>query len=185
MGRIIEAPGPIIFIPKFIKQKDLLEFERTWTIWRHKNSDDFGFAREQGDLDKLCFDKSIIHGNILLNTGAEILWTGLIAGGIDLFDNTNARIGIGDSSTGEADTQTGLQGSTAFQGMDVGFPQLTGTGDDTVEFQSIFGSGDGNQAWNEFCVDNGMGVALNRKVSAQGTKGSGQTWTIKISIQAT
>ncbi|MGH7849087.1 MAG: hypothetical protein ACREOP_02190 [Thermodesulfobacteriota bacterium] len=183
--QVSRARGPLIFIPKI--PKDCIIFKPIWTIWRHKNEDDFGYARERRDLDILCFDKSEIPGNLLLNEGAEVIWTALFAGGITLFNNTNARIGVGDSSTAEADTQTALQGSTSFKAMDTSFPALSGTGNDTIEFQSVFGSAEGNQAWNEFTVDNGNSANknLNRKVSAQGTKSSGQTWTIKISIQAT
>lgn len=179
------ATGPLIFIPKI--PKDCIIFKPHWTIWRHRNLDHFLEARLLGDLDVNCFDRSDIPGNLLLNEGAEVIWTALYAGGITLFSNANARIGVGDSSTAEADTQTGLQGSTAFKAMDTSFPALSGTGNDTIEFQSVFGSAEGNQAWNEFTVDNGnvANKNLNRKVSAQGTKSSGQTWTIKISIQAT
>ncbi len=179
------AHGPLIFIPKI--PKEAVFYTPLWTIWRHKNNDDFVWARSLGNLDFLCLDKSEFPGNLLLNEGAEQIWTALFAGGITLFDNTNSRVQVGDSSAAEADTQTGLQGSTSSKGMDATYPLLSGTGNDTIEFQSVFGSAEGNQAWNEFSVDNGA-VALknlNRKVSAQGTKASGQTWTIKISIQAT
>lgn len=183
--RIIFPKGPIIYIPKF---GDVLKFGTLWEIWRYKNDDDFFASREAGDPDAYAYDKSEIPGNLLLNEGAQAIWralTGLAA--ITQFSNANARIGVGDSTTAEADTQTGLLGSSVtYRGMDTGFPQITGTGNDTVEFQSVFGSADGNHAWNEFTVDNGAtaGVNLNRKVSAQGTKSSGQTWTVKVSIQA-
>ena len=62
------------------------------------------------------------------------------------------------------------------------YPQRSGT---TVTFQSVFGSGDANYAWQEFTVSNassGTGKNLNRKVSNQGTKASGQTWTVQLQI---
>ncbi|HEC64375.1 MAG TPA: hypothetical protein ENI23_03690 [bacterium] len=179
------AHGPTIFIPKIPKEAIL--FRPKWTIWRHKNDDEFAWARSLGNLDFLCFDRTEIQGNLLLNEGAEQIWTAIIAGGITLFNNATAQIGVGDSAVAEADTQTDLQGAASYKGMDVTYPLLSGTGNDTVEFQSVFGSAEGNQAWNEFTVRNGATALknLNRKVSAQGTKSSGQTWTIKISIQAT
>ena len=163
---------------------DKVRFPTLWEIWRYKNHDDFMASREDGNPFNFLMDYTDFGGNLLLNEGAEVIWnalTGLSA--ITEFNNTNARIGVGDSSTAEADTQTGLQGSTSFKAMDTSFPALSGTGNDTCEWQSVFGSGDGNQAWNEFTVDDGTSVNLNRKVSAQGTKSSGQTWTIKVSIQ--
>jgi hypothetical protein len=49
----------------------------------------------------------------------------------------------------------------------------------------VFGSADANYAWQEFTVANassGTGKNLNRKVSNQGTKASGQTWTLDLAI---
>jgi hypothetical protein len=53
-----------------------------------------------------------------------------------------------------------------------------------VTFRSVFDGTEANWDWNEFGVDNGAsaGKNLNRKVSAQGTKASGQTWTLKLDI---
>ena len=50
---------------------------------------------------------------------------------------------------------------------------------------TVFGSGDANYSWQEFSVANassGTGTNLNRKVSNQGTKASGQTWTLDLAI---
>jgi hypothetical protein len=50
--------------------------------------------------------------------------------------------------------------------------------------RSVFGSADANYAWNEFSVRNGATADknMNRKVEAQGTKASGQTWTLDLQI---
>jgi hypothetical protein len=40
---------------------------------------------------------------------------------------------------------------------------------------------DANQAWNEWGMDNGTRL-LNRKVAANGTKASGQTWQFTVTI---
>lgn len=183
MEQLVSLPEFRVFRPKF---RDKIKLATFFEIRRYANEDKFLESRALGEPERNCYKYSAIHGNLLLNTGAAVIWEALTAGTHGLYDNSNARIGVGTSSTAEADTQTALQGTTAFQGMDVGFPNITGTGNDTVEFQSVFGTSDGNQAWNEFGVDNGSGeaVLLNRKVSAQGTKAMGQTWTVKISIQA-
>lgn len=128
--------------------------------------------------------KSAFEGNLLLNEGINALWT-LVAGGSETaFNNANARLGVGDSSTAEAATQTDLQAATnkTYKAMDASYPTY-GTSQ-KITFRSTFGSGDANYAWNEFTVDNGS-VALknlNRKVSAQGTKTSGQTWQLSLDI---
>ena len=183
MEQLISLPNFRAFRPKF---RDRIKLATFFEIRRYADEMKFLESRELNEPERNCYKYSPIHGNLLLNTGAAVIWEALTAGSHGLYDNSNARILVGTSSTAEADTQTALQGSVEAQGMDEGFPNITGTGDDTVEFQSVFGSDDGNQAWNEFGVDNGSGeaVLLNRKVSAQGTKAMGQVWTVKVSIQA-
>jgi hypothetical protein len=65
--------------------------------------------------------------------------------------------------------------------MDSTFPSVAGQ---VVTFQSTFGSGDGNFAWNECGAFNGASgvIMLNRKVITLGTKSSGATWTLKLTI---
>jgi hypothetical protein len=176
---------PTIILPNKAFWMEKVRFPTLWEIWRYRNHDDFMASREDGNPFNFCLDYSDFKNNLLLNEGAEAIWDKLTGLGTPaIFSNANARIGVADSTTAEADTQTGLQGgTTAFKAMDTSFPVKSGTGNDTIEFQSVFGSADANQAWNEFTVDNGATVNLNRKVSAQGTKSSGQTWTIKVSIQ--
>lgn len=155
---------------------DQMKYRTQWKIKRY--ADDAAFARGEH------FSESVIDGNLLLNEGIGELWDIAInAGTPTKFDNTNARLGVGDSSTAEAATQTDLQAATnkTYKAMSASYPQRTAQ---TVTWRSVFASGDANYAWNEFCVDNG-GTALktlNRKVSAQGTKASGQTWTLDLSI---
>jgi hypothetical protein len=69
--------------------------------------------------------------------------------------------------------------------MDATYPthtDSTGTaGSKTITFRSTYASADANQAWNEWGVGNGT-RALNRKVAANGTKASGQTWQFTVTI---
>ena len=183
MEQLISLPEFRVFRPKY---RDKIKLATFFEIRRYANTEKFLESRALGEPERNCYKYSAIHGNLLLNTGAAVIWEALSAGTHGLYDNSNARIGVGTSSTSEADTQTALLGTTAFQGMDTSFPAITGTGDDTIEFQSVFGTSDGNIAWTEFGVDNGSSeaVLLNRKVSPQGTKAMGQTWTVKVSIQA-
>lgn len=125
--------------------------------------------------------KSHLDGNLLLNAGINVLTNLLAGGGGTAFNNANARIGVGDSTTAEAATQTGLQAATnkTYVAMDTSYPTY-GTSQQ-VAFRATFGTGSANYAWQEFTVDNGT-TSLNRKVSAQGTKTSGQTWQVTITI---
>ena len=112
------------------------------------------------------------------------------------FSATNARIGVGTSTTPAAYSQTYLQGDTG-SGSTTSYYQLvstapvisTGSTPPTLVFTASFGTGVANWAWNEFGTDNAnaSGVYLNglaggyalfnRGVSAQGVKASGQTWS--------
>ena len=124
-------------------------------------------------------------GNLLLNGGITELWN-LIAGTgtPTAFDATNARIGVGDSTTAAAAGQTGLQAGTnkAYKPMNASYPSVSGQ---TVSFQADFGTADANFAWQEWVIDNqaASGTAtLNRKVSSLGTKTSSNTWRFGVSI---
>jgi len=125
-----------------------------------------------------------IKGNLLLNEGINAIWT-LVAGGSETaFNNANARLGVGDSTSGEVATQTDLQAATnkLYKAMDASYPTY-GTSQ-KITFRATFGSSEANYAWQEFSVDNGSTPLknLNRKVSAQGTKTSGQTWQLTLDI---
>jgi hypothetical protein len=124
------------------------------------------------------------HGNILVNAGINAMWT-LIAGtGATKFDNTNAYLGVGDSNTAAAAGQTDLQAASnkLRVAMNGGYPTY-GTSQVAV-WQSDFTSAQANYAWEEFAVFNASsgGTMLNRKTSAQGTKTSGQTWRLTLTI---
>jgi hypothetical protein len=125
----------------------------------------------------------VFEHNVFLDEGIQEIWDlAIAAGGTTAYNNANARTGVGESSAGEDHTQTALQGSTlTFKAMDATYPIRT---NQTVDFRSTYGSGDANNAWNEFTVDNGnsRNKNINRKVSSQGTKVAGQTWVLTISL---
>tara|TARA_Y100000310_G_scaffold62455_1_gene57776 strand:- start:657 stop:1154 length:498 start_codon:yes stop_codon:yes gene_type:complete len=123
-------------------------------------------------------------GNLLLNEGITALLNLLTGASEDAFNNSNSYIGIGDSTTTAAASQTGLSASSnkTYKAMESGFPSISGQ---TVSFKSIFGSGDANYVWNEWTVASGNSDSsdnLNRKVAALGTKVSGSSWTLTVSI---
>ena len=156
--------------------REALRYKTEWKIEKYES--------EQAFKKGKAYDIVDIKGNLLLNEGINNLLT-LAAGGVATpYDNTNARLGVGDSNTAEAAAQTDLQASSnkLYKAMDVSYPTY-GTSQQIV-FRSTFGSSEANFAWNEFSVDNGNSANknLNRKVSAQGTKVSGQVWVLTLTI---
>lgn len=154
-----------------------VQYKTRWMIRRYAN--DEAYSKDK------AYSESVVEGNLLLNEGIGELWDltcGL--GAPTAFDNSNAQIGVGSSNTAESAAHTGLQAATdkLYKAMESGYPQRSGQ---TVTWRAVFGSGDANFAWNEFSVANGSSDSaknLNRKVSAQGTKASGQTWTLDLAI---
>lgn len=134
---------------------------------------------------------SAIEGNLITNAG----WTRLMnlltnQGATQALDATHARIGAGNGSTAEAYTDTDL--SAAAGSANRWFQLVSGAGTlgtRTLAFSATFGTSDGNFAWGEFGIDFGTASGntvtaplFNRKVSSQGTKASGQTWTATATI---
>lgn len=99
------------------------------------------------------------------------------------FDNTNARIGVGDSTTAFAVAQTDLQAVTNKfrKGMDASYPTTVGN---VLTFQSTFATTEANFAWQEWGIFNAAaaGTMLSRLVENNGTKISGQTWVFQVQI---
>lgn len=99
------------------------------------------------------------------------------------FNNANAHLGVGDSSTVFAVGQTDLQAATnkLRRAMDASYPQRSANVD---TFKSTFGASDANFAWNEIGVFNAAssGVMLCRVVQAHGTKASGDTWVLTHTV---
>jgi len=157
------------------------KFHTVFTIERFKGN--YKSREEALKAEGKPYKTTKFRKNVLLNEGIQAMLD-MIAGlaTITAWDNTNARVGVGDGTIAEDPAQTGLQGTNqAFASMDAGYPSRT---DQTVSWRGTFGGTEANFAWEEFTVDNGS-VALqnlNRKVSSQGTKVSGQTWVLTIDI---
>ena len=95
------------------------------------------------------------------------------------FDNSNAYIGVGDSTDAFDATETDLQASSnkVRKAMEASYPQRDGA---ELTFRSLFGTSDANFDWEEWGVFNAStsGVMLNRKVENLGTKADTQSWQI-------
>jgi len=139
-------------------------------------------------------DITIVSGNLLLNEGIQRLLDLLIAAGGTAFNNANAFIGVGDTSTAEAATQTELLAAAAatnrfYKAMNASYPARPGSnGAQSVDWRSDFTSTEANFVWNEWTIAAGATTAsgsgfltgttnLNRKVQSLGTKTTG-TWTL-------
>lgn len=136
--------------------------------------------------------------NLLMYGGASVQWQTLIGNGtatagqaLTYFSNAQAAIGVGDSTTAAAATQTDLQATTnkLRKAMDATYPLHTdGTvaGSATCTFRSTFGTADANWAWQEWGVfnspTNGTGRMLNRKVESLGTKTSSASWQFSAAL---
>jgi hypothetical protein len=149
------------------------------TVWRITK-----YASDEGFKKGKPFEVSEFGENLLLNEGITALQNLLIGAAETAFNNANSYLGVGDSNTAENATQTGLQAATnkLYKAMEAGYPQISAQ---KTTWRAVFGSAEANWAWNEFTVANGNSDAadnLNRKVSAQGTKTAGQTWTLDLEI---
>lgn len=146
-------------------------------------------------LGVMPYETTEVLGNLITNAG----WTRLMnlltnQGSTQALASTAVRIGVGNSSTAEAYTDTDL--AAAAGSSNRYFQPVSGSGalgTRTLAFAATFGSADGNFAWNEFGIDVGTptvaggttvnALLFNRKAGiAQGTKASGQTWTATATL---
>jgi hypothetical protein len=99
------------------------------------------------------------------------------------FNNTNAYLGVGDSSTAFAAGQTDLQAATnkTRKAMDASYPTRSSG---AITWRSTFNSGEANWAWQEWGVFNASssGTMFSRKVESLGTKTNTQTWVLTATV---
>jgi hypothetical protein len=124
-----------------------------------------------------------VRGNVFLNEGINYIWRALNGQTITPFNSSNSYVGVGDGTTSADPSQTGLQGTNKlYKLVDSGYPQISGT---NFIFQATFGPTEANFSWNEWTVANGSGdtaINLNRKVESLGTKSSGSTWILQVTL---
>ena len=175
---------------------DVLRWRAVWKV--EKYNGDWTPEQIAAGLAPAPYEVIEREGNLLMYGGVSCLWQALIGNGtgtagqaLTYFNNANAAIGVGDSTTAAAATQTDLQAATnkLRKAMDATYPQhtdATSSGAASIVFKSTFGSSDANFAWQEWIVANsptaGTGRALNRKVESLGTKASGTTWALTVTL---
>ena len=162
-----------------------------WKIFKFEDKDGLieklgrqGLPIEEIIKIRKPYEVKEFEGNIFLNEGINTIWTLVCGGSATPFNSTNAYTGVGDGTTAESATQTGLQGTNkTYKPMDSGYPTY-GSNQQAI-FRSTYGSEDANYAWNEFTVANGSSdtaMNLNRKVQSSGTKASGTTWILTVTL---
>lgn len=121
----------------------------------------------------------------LLNSGRDHIARTLIGESVTAFNNANAFIAVGNSSTAFNAAHTDLQGASKYRkGMEATYPQRT---NNVLTFRSTFGTSEANFAWEEWGIanDSSTGTLLNRKVESLGTKNSNQTWQFTVDVTVT
>ena len=119
--------------------------------------------------------------NLLMNAGITALLTLLIGGGGTAFSAANGYLGVGNSSAAAAAAQTDLQGASKTRVIVDSAPSRSSQ---TLTFVATFGSAVANFAWEEVGIFNAGsgGTMLSRRVSSLGTKASGATWILTITL---
>lgn len=119
----------------------------------------------------------------LTNAYRDYVTTKTTGGAGAAFDNANAHIGVGDSSSGFAAGQTDLAASSnkVRKAMDSGYPQVAAN---VITARATFGTGDANFAWNEWGFFNAAtgGTMMSRKVESLGTKTAAQSWQVTVTL---
>jgi hypothetical protein len=119
----------------------------------------------------------------LTNAGRDLIAQALIGEAVTSFANANAYLGVGDSSTAFAATQTDLVAASnkLRKAMDATYPQRS---NNVLTFRATFATNEANWAWNEWGVFNAAaaGTMLNRAVASLGTKTSAQTWQVTVTL---
>jgi hypothetical protein len=173
-------------------ENEIQKMTTLWTIDKFVDPDDKIAESSRAGADVpvnsvAYLGSEIVEGNVALNEGLQLLIDIIIAADNDSaklrWNATNANIGVGDGVTGEQPTDSGLTGPTkTFVGMDGTFPSRVGQ---TASWRATFGSAVANHAWNEWTISNtnsDTGVNLNHKTFSKGTKASGETWILTVSI---
>lgn len=121
----------------------------------------------------------------LTNAGRDAFAAEVIGEAPTPFNNANAHIGVGNSTTAFAASQTDLQGASKFRRpMEATYPTRA---TNVLTFRSLFATTEANFAWDEWGVFNAVsaGTMLQRKVEALGTKASTQSWQMTATLTVT
>jgi hypothetical protein len=117
----------------------------------------------------------------LTNTGAIEIAKCVMNDSATFLNSTNAHLGVGDTNTAFAASQTDLQAATnkLRKGMEATYPTRS---NGALTFRSLFGTSEANFAWAEWGTFNAYtsGVMWQRKVESLGTKTNTQSWQLTV-----
>lgn len=149
-------------------------------------------------VDPYSVTQSLPHEHNLITTvGWNQILVLAFGGGGTTYASASCRLGVGTSTVAASASQTDIAGATIagryWQPISATPTTATGTGAKRLVFTATVGTGDANFAWQEWGLDQGtttgsgvvVGALLNRAVSNQGTKVSGQTWTATCNLDFT
>lgn len=156
----------------------------------------FGFCTPDDHIESL--------GNLLTRQGKKRIMDRLLSTASNAgLSSTVGRIGVGNSNTAAADTQTDLQASAGsanrqFELVDSAPAVGSGASSGVGTFVATFETGDANFAWEEWGIDGGTADGttvtadtnttpglINRKVTSLGTKTSAASWVFTVTITIT
>lgn len=99
------------------------------------------------------------------------------------FTNSNAYLGVGDSTTAFSASHTDLQAASnkLRKAQEATYPQIA---TNVLTFRSLFSTSDANFHWQEWALFNASssGTMLSRLVEDLGTKTSAQSWQFTVDI---
>lgn len=153
----------------------------------------------QDGLAILPFETIEKDHNALFYGGSSNFWQCLLGNGtatagqvLTYFNNANAAIGVGDSTTANALGNNDLTAATnkLRVGMDATYPLHTAgvvVGSRDCVFRSTFSTSQANWAWEEWGVFNSPTAATGRMLqrvtgAALGTKTSAATWVLTVTL---
>ncbi len=118
----------------------------------------------------------------ITNAGRDHFLDATIGVAVTSFNAANARIGVGDSATAFATSQTDLVAATNKLRKIVDSAPSRST--NVLTFVSTFVAAEANWTWNEIAVFNAAaaGTMFSRLVSAMGTKASPAVWVPTLTI---
>jgi len=118
----------------------------------------------------------------LTDAGVTHIAQDIIGEAVTAFDNSNAYLGVGTSSTAFNATQTDLVGASKFRkAMEATYPQRS---TDVLTFRALYATNQANFAWEEWATFNAStaGTMLQRYVESLGTKTTAQSWQLTVDI---
>lgn len=125
----------------------------------------------------------------LTNAGRDLITAAVIGASYTPLSNANCYLGVGDSTTAFAVTQTDLQAATnkLRKAMDATYPTSPPSPSNRITARATFATTDANFAWQEWALFNASsaGTMLSRAVQSLGTKTSAASWQFTVTLDIT